>query len=86
MTPWLADAHGIALITGRKPSTIRSWASRGHLTRHGTSPQGRTLYNVEEAEELAARLMVETPATLCNTETSAPACPDNAGSTPGGSA
>jgi hypothetical protein len=66
---WLADAQAIAIITGRAPATIRSWAHRGLLARHGTGPRRRTLYSVTEAEQLAARLdALENPVTLCNTE------------------
>jgi hypothetical protein len=68
MTPWLADTHGIALITGRKPATIRKWASRGLLTRHATGAHGRALYSVQEAEQLAGALHWHTPSTLCHTE------------------
>ena len=35
-----------------KPSTVRSWAHRGYLTRQGTGPHGIALYDVEEAEAL----------------------------------
>jgi hypothetical protein len=46
----------IAVLTGRQPGTIRSWASRRMLTRHGTDGHGRALYSVDEALELARRL------------------------------
>jgi hypothetical protein len=49
----LADTAAIALLTGRKPSTIRWWAKRGHLTRYGTP--ARAMYDVEEAEREAAK-------------------------------
>lgn len=55
MERWLADAQAIALITGRKPATIRSWASRGLLPRHGTRGR-RVLYDVEEAQALATSI------------------------------
>lgn len=51
----LADTLAIAFLTGRPPATIRSWAHRGHLTRHGTDPRGRTMYDITEAQQLAAR-------------------------------
>jgi hypothetical protein len=52
----LADTQAIALLTGRAPPTIRSWAHRGQLARRGTGPRNRALYSITEAEELAARL------------------------------
>ena len=52
----LADAQAIAIATGRKPSTIRSWANRGLLERRGTDARGRTLYDLAEATQLASRL------------------------------
>ena len=78
MTRWLADTQAIAVITGRKPATIRSWAHRypDRLPRRGTGKHGRALYDVEEAEQLAMSLdTLENPATMCNTEASAVACP-----------
>lgn len=72
----LADTQAIALLTRRAPSTIRSWAARSLLTRRGTMG-ARALYDVDEAQKLAAEIdaklaawaaMVETPLTLCNTE------------------
>src|SRR5262249_7246415 len=60
----LADTQAIAFMLSRPPSTIRSWACRGDLQRHGTDPHGRTLYDVDEALALAA-----TRATLDNTST-----------------
>jgi hypothetical protein len=56
MADWLADTQAIALLTGRAPATVRSWAHRGLLARRGTGPRGRALYDVGEAERLAARL------------------------------
>ncbi|MCT4356219.1 MerR family transcriptional regulator [Streptomyces sp. Je 1-79] len=41
-----------ALAMGVPPATIRKWASRGKLTRHGT-PQ-RAEYDLEELRALAA--------------------------------
>jgi hypothetical protein len=56
--PWLADTHAIALTTGRTPSTIRTWARRyPHLMpRRGTGKHHRALYDIEEAEHVAALL------------------------------
>jgi hypothetical protein len=54
--PALADAQAIALATGRAPSTIRAWASKGWLARRGTDPRGRVLYDITEARKLAERL------------------------------
>lgn len=39
-------------MTRRKPSTIRTWAHRGHLTRRGTDYRGRALYYLEDAEAI----------------------------------
>jgi hypothetical protein len=78
MTRWLADTQAIAALTGRKPATIRSWAHRypRRLPRRGTGEHGRALYDVEEAEELAMSLTaLENRDTMCNTESSAGACP-----------
>ena len=52
----LADTMAIAYLTGRKPGTIRSWASRGLITRKGTDRHGRALYSIDEAQEVAGRL------------------------------
>jgi DNA-binding transcriptional MerR regulator len=46
----------IAFLTGRKPGTIRSWASRGLITRRGTDGDGRALYGIDDAQALAGRL------------------------------
>ena len=51
----LADAQAIGLLTGRRPGTIRSWASRGQLKRRGRDGR-RVLYDTEEAEELAKEI------------------------------
>ena len=56
MVRWLADAQAVAIATGRPASTIRRWAHKGWLERHGTDARGRTLFDVEEAQELARRL------------------------------
>lgn len=80
----LADAQAIALAVDRKPSTIRSWAHRGLITRRGKDRRGRTLYSLEEAQELTARLGVETPVTMCNTDRAAvPVCPQPSAGSPG---
>ena len=54
--PWLADTHAIALTTGRTPATIRTWARRypDLMPRRGTGKHKRALYDVEEAELVAA--------------------------------
>ena len=48
----LADTHAIAFMTRRTPSTIRSWAHRGLITRRGTDDRGRALYCLEDAEAI----------------------------------
>jgi hypothetical protein len=50
--PHLADTQAIAVFMRRPPATIRWWASKGLLHRHGTGPRGRALYDLDEAEEL----------------------------------
>lgn len=57
----LADTAAIALATGRPESTIRYWAHRGWLTRHGTGPRNRALYDLTEATQLAQRLTLDNP-------------------------
>jgi len=52
----LADTAAIAVLTGRPEPTIRGWAHRGWLTRRGTGPHGRAMYDVDDAQELAAKL------------------------------
>ncbi len=58
MPQWLADTQAIALLTGRSPATIRSWAFRypDRLPRRGTGKHKRALYDVTDAEELAVWL------------------------------
>jgi hypothetical protein len=55
---WLADTNAIAAMAGVAPGTVRSWASRhpDMLPRRGTDGRGRTLYDVEDAERLAAAI------------------------------
>ena len=48
----LADTHAIAILTSRTPSTIRTWAHRGRLTRRGTDWRGRALYSLDDAEAI----------------------------------
>jgi len=56
--PHLADTQAIAYLTDRTPSTIRTWARRypDLMPRRGTSTHNRALYDVEEAELIAALL------------------------------
>jgi hypothetical protein len=65
----LADTFMIARMTRRAPGTVRSWASRGLLTRKGTGKRGRALYDMDEAEALAVRLDMARPA--CNGQSAA---------------
>ena len=55
---WLADTQAVAALVRRAPATVRSWAHRypDRLPRRGTGPRGRALYDVEDAERLAAWL------------------------------
>lgn len=52
----LAEGELIAYLTGRPEATIRWWAHKGWLKRHGKDSHGRTLYSIEEAQQLAATL------------------------------
>lgn len=51
--PLLLDAYAAELVTGVHPATIRWWAHKGLLTRHGTDAKGRTLYDLAEIEARA---------------------------------
>ena len=53
----LADTQAIAYLVGRPESTIRWWAHKGWLTRHGTAK--RALYDIDEAQQLAERLSLD---------------------------
>jgi DNA-binding transcriptional MerR regulator len=48
------DTQAAALAAGVKPSTIRTWADRGLLSRHGRR-QRRTLYDLGEVLSVADR-------------------------------
>jgi uncharacterized protein YjcR len=64
MTRRLADTQAIAHMTGVAPGTVRSWASRhkDKLPRRGHDQRGRTLYDIAEAQDLAAELAKSLPA------------------------
>lgn len=52
---WLADAYAAAqhlTLCGypTDPRTIRQWASRGVVQRHGRDERGRTLYDLAELQ------------------------------------
>ncbi|MFD1659499.1 MerR family transcriptional regulator [Streptomyces caeni] len=49
-----------ALAMGVSPATIRKWASRGKLTRHGTPH--RAEYDLEELRALTAESLPSTSA------------------------
>lgn len=48
MTDRLLTTSEAALLAGRKPATVRTWAARGHLTAKVTDLRGRPLYAVED--------------------------------------
>ena len=54
--PHLADTQAIAYLTDRTPATIRTWARRypDLMPRRGTGRHKRALYDIEEAELVAA--------------------------------
>jgi hypothetical protein len=47
VTERLLTTTEAALLAGRKPATIRTWAARGHLKAAGLDRAGRPLYAVE---------------------------------------
>ena len=49
----LVDTQAVAVLCGVAVATVRSWARRGHLTPMGRF-QRRTLYDIRQAETLAA--------------------------------
>lgn len=51
----LVDAQALALLLDVKAATIRQWARRGKLQRRGKDKQGRTLYDIAEARQLAGQ-------------------------------
>lgn len=51
----LVDAQALALLLDVKAATIRQWARRGKLQRRGKDKQGRTLYAIAEARQLAGQ-------------------------------
>jgi len=51
--PRLVDTELAALAAGVTEATIRKWASRRKLTRHGRP--GRALYDLDEVVVLVAR-------------------------------
>lgn len=52
----LADTAAAAFLIDRPQGTIRRWANAGWLTRHGRDERGRTLYDLDEVQALAARI------------------------------
>lgn len=55
-SPLLLDGPALAVALHRSPKTVRNWAAQGLLARHGKDSKGRTLYNIDEAIQLAATL------------------------------
>jgi hypothetical protein len=51
----LATAAALATRFGVEPTTIRQWATRGHIKRWGTDSDGRTLYRIGEVQRYAQR-------------------------------
>lgn len=47
-TGTLVDTSAAAVAAGVSPATVRSWARRGKIQRHGTDDKGRTLYGLRE--------------------------------------
>lgn len=42
----LVDSQAAAVAAGVSPATVRSWARRGRIERHGLDDKGRTLYSL----------------------------------------
>lgn len=50
--PVLVDSAAAAVAAKVRPSTVRSWAKRGKLAKHGQDDKGRTLYNLADVYAL----------------------------------
>jgi DNA-binding transcriptional MerR regulator len=50
--PVIVDTVAAAAAVDVPPSTIRTWASRGLLNRHGTDRRGRTLYDLQDVVDV----------------------------------
>lgn len=49
----LLDTQAVAAALDRDPKLIRLWAAQGRLTRRGTGPRGRALFDLAEARQLS---------------------------------
>ena len=49
------DAVAVSRAYGVPPPTVRTWAARGLIQRHGTDAKGRTLYDLDEVVDHMAR-------------------------------
>lgn len=56
----LATANGFRALN-IAPGTIRSWASRGHITPAGKAPGGAHLYPIAQVAEQATRTRAKRP-------------------------
>lgn len=50
----LVDTDAAAIAVRRPASTIRRWATEGHLARHGTDNKRRTLVDLQQVYNVAA--------------------------------
>lgn len=44
----LVDGYALARLIGVRPVTIRQWANRGFIGRHGKNHRGWSLYHLDE--------------------------------------
>lgn len=68
----LLSTEDAALACGVQPSTIRQWASRGKLTRHGTARSAR--YDLEELLAACQPMPRIIGACRCGSDQHSPLC------------
>lgn len=54
MTEVLVDTVAAAVAADVSPGTVRSWATRGRITRRGTDARGRTVYALADIMAVAS--------------------------------
>ncbi|MCY4726722.1 hypothetical protein NYO98_10570 [Nocardioides sp. STR2] len=53
--PIHVDTMTAAVAVAVRPATIRSWANRGRIARHGQDHKGRTMYDLQEVMDAAQK-------------------------------